>query len=152
MAICKLQVFIFLCLCLSAPSILAKSVKKCDKKANYAVEVKGVEFHPDPVVPGKEAVFSISASSEEVISGGKVVIDVSYFGLHVHSETIDLCQETSCPIPAGDFVLSHKQTLPIFTPPGSYILKLRIMDSSNQLLSCGSFGFKIGFGESAYDS
>ncbi|XP_021715650.1 putative phosphatidylglycerol/phosphatidylinositol transfer protein DDB_G0282179 [Chenopodium quinoa] len=150
MAICKLQIIIFLCLCLSAPSILAKSVKKCDKKANYAVEVKGVEFNPDPVVPGKEAVFSISASSAGVISEGEVMIDVSYFGLHVHSETIDLCQETSCPIPAGDFVLSHKQTLPIFTPPGSYTLKLRIRDSSDQLLTCGSFGFKIGFGGSAF--
>lgn len=47
------------------------------------------------------------------------MIYVSYFGIHVHSETIDLCQETSCPISPGNFVLSHKQTLPSFTPPVS---------------------------------
>ncbi|XP_021861829.1 uncharacterized protein [Spinacia oleracea] len=152
MAICNLKVILFFWVCLAVPSILAKHVvKNCDKKANYAVKVKGVEMQPDPVVPGKEAVFSISASTVEAISGGKVMIDVSYFGIHVHSETIDLCKETSCPISAGDFVLSHKQTLPIFTPPGSYTLKLRI-NNSNQLLTCASFGFTIGFGGSAYDS
>lgn len=62
----------------------------------------------------------------EAISGGKVMIDVSYFGIHVHSETIDLCKETSCPISAGDFVLSHKQTLPIFTPPVSHFSSIHV--------------------------
>lgn len=61
----------------------------------------------------------ILCCAAEAISGGKVMIYVSYFGVHVHSETIDLCKETSCPISAGDFVLSHKQTLPSFTPPVS---------------------------------
>jgi len=34
--------------------------------------------------------------SGEVVSRGKLVIDVSYFGWHIHSETHDLWQETSC--------------------------------------------------------
>lgn len=113
------------------------------------------------------------------LPGGKVMIDVAYFGLHVHSETIDLCRETSCPVSAGDFVLSHKQTLPIFTPPvsqcsfffllpvnnfyrhfynliliwqGSYTLKMRMQDSNNHLLTCITFGFTIGFGTSVSES
>lgn len=56
------------------------------------------------------------------ISSGKVVIDVSYFGVHVHTENHDLAEEISCPIAAGKFVLSHSQTLPGFTPPVSLIL------------------------------
>ena len=56
------------------------------------------------------------------ISSGKVVIDVSYFGVHVHTENHDLSEEISCPIAAGKFVLSHSQTLPGFTPPVSLIL------------------------------
>ena len=55
------------------------------------------------------------------ISSGKVVIDVSYFGVHVHTENHDLSEEISCPIAAGKFVLSHSQTLPGFTPPVSLI-------------------------------
>ncbi|KMT04966.1 hypothetical protein BVRB_7g171300 [Beta vulgaris subsp. vulgaris] len=152
MSICKLKVILFFWVCLAVPSILAKPVKYCDKKANYAVKVEGIEMHPDPVVPGKEAIFSISASSVGALPGGKVMIDVAYFGLHVHSETIDLCRETSCPVSAGDFVLSHKQTLPIFTPPGSYTLKMRMQDSNNHLLTCITFGFTIGFGTSVSES
>jgi len=63
----------------------------------------------------------MSCAGEE-ISGGHVVIDVSYFGVHVHNEKMDLCQETPCPIAAGNFVLSHIQTLPKFTPPVSKCL------------------------------
>lgn len=60
--------------------------------------------------------------SGEAISGGKLVIEVSYFGVHVHTETHDLCEEASCPVSAGNFVLAHTQTLPAFTPPVSFTL------------------------------
>lgn len=57
--------------------------------------------------------------TDKAISGGKLVIDVSYFGWHIHSETHDLCDETSCPVSIGDFVVAHSQILPGFTPPVS---------------------------------
>ena len=62
----------------------------------------------------------ITLSIGEAISGGKLVIEVSYFGIHVETETHDLCTETSCPVSAGDFVISHSQLLPAFTPPVSH--------------------------------
>jgi hypothetical protein len=55
--------------------------------------------------------------ADQDIDGGKVIIDVSYFGLHVHTEKIELSEETPCPIEAGNFVLSHTQILPGYTPP-----------------------------------
>ena len=64
--------------------------------------------------------------SGQALSGGKVVIDVSYFGWHVHSETHDLCGETACPISVGDFVLAHSQVLPGFTPPVSHCFVLSL--------------------------
>ena len=45
------------------------------------------------------------------------MIEVSLFGVHVHTETHNLCEETSCPISGGKFELSHSQNLPVFTPP-----------------------------------
>lgn len=60
--------------------------------------------------------------ADQAINGGNVVIEVSYFGLHVHTEKFDLSEETSCPIAAGNFVLSHTQTLPGYTPPVSLTL------------------------------
>ncbi|KAJ1378558.1 MD-2-related lipid-recognition domain [Sesbania bispinosa] len=88
-----------------------------DKKADYDFEVKGVKISPDPVARGQPATFSIAAATSQALSGGKIVIDVSYFGWHIHSETHDLCGETSCPVSPGDFVIAHSQVLPGFTPP-----------------------------------
>lgn len=57
--------------------------------------------------------------ADKALSSGKVVIDVAYFGFHVYGQTGDLCAETSCPIPAGDFTISYSQLLPTYAPPVS---------------------------------
>ncbi|MBA0704175.1 hypothetical protein Golax_016447 [Gossypium laxum] len=101
------------------PFLQATGFKYCDNGGNYVVKVNGIDISPNPVVSGKPATFSISASTGQAISGGKAVIDVSYFGFHIHQETHPLCEETSCPIAVGNFVLSHNQVLPGFTPPVS---------------------------------
>ena len=58
--------------------------------------------------------------ADEVICGGKWVIRVAYIGLVVHKEIHDLCKEVSCPLPAGKFVLTHTQKLPLLAPPVSF--------------------------------
>ncbi|XP_062168003.1 uncharacterized protein LOC133874171 [Alnus glutinosa] len=148
----KFLVPLLLVLCLVVPLTLATDVKYCDKNADYDVKVKGVEIIPNPVARGQPATFSISAYSGKAISGGKMVIDVSYFGWHIHSETHDLCGETSCPISTGDFVVSHSQDLPGFTPPGSYSLKMKMYDAAKKELTCINFDFDIGFASSLADS
>ncbi|XP_050228935.1 uncharacterized protein LOC126678103 [Mercurialis annua] len=147
---CMLILPIFLCII--APLIRATDVRYCDKKADYDVTVNGVEISPDPVARGHPATFSISATSGESISGGKLVIDVSYFGWHIHSETHDLCDETSCPVSDGNFVVSHSQVLPGFTPPGSYSLTMKMYDAKKKELTCIAFDFNIGFASSIADS
>ncbi|XP_042510380.1 putative phosphatidylglycerol/phosphatidylinositol transfer protein DDB_G0282179 [Macadamia integrifolia] len=133
---------------LIVPSVQAKAVRYCDRKGNYAVKVSGIEMSPDPVVRGEPATFSIIASTGEAISGGKMLIDVSYFGVPIHKETHDLCGETSCPVSLGDFVISHTQVLPGYTPPGSYTLKMTMSDADGNVLTCVSFDFKIRVGSS----
>ena len=59
---------------------------------------------------------------DNVISKGKLVIEVSYFGWHIHSETHDLCDETNCPVAIGDFSVAHSQVMPGYTPPVSILL------------------------------
>ncbi|XP_010535725.1 PREDICTED: putative phosphatidylglycerol/phosphatidylinositol transfer protein DDB_G0282179 [Tarenaya hassleriana] len=133
------------------PSLPATSVSYCDKKGKYPVQVNGVKISPDPVLSGQPATFKILGSSSEDISGGEVEISVSYFGIHVHTETHDLCEETSCPVSTGSFVLSHTQTLPSFTPPGSYTLRMTMSDTKGKKLTCISFGFKIALRASVSD-
>lgn len=108
--------FYSLCLLPLVPLIDAKDVKYCDKKADYDVKISGVEITPYLAARGKTANFSIAASTDKSISGGKQVIEVAYFGWYIHSESHDLCGETSCPA-NGDFVISHAQVLPGLTPP-----------------------------------
>ncbi|XP_066396738.1 phosphatidylglycerol/phosphatidylinositol transfer protein-like [Miscanthus floridulus] len=131
------------CLLLLPAASVATDVDYCSKK-DYPVKVSGVQIVPDPVEPGKPATFKISASTDKTIEKGKLQIDVKYFFFYVHSETRDICGETSCPA-TGDFMLSHEQTLPGFTPPGSYTIYMKIVGDDNEELSCISFGFSIGF-------
>lgn len=62
------------------------------------------------------------------ITSGKLLIDVEYIGIHIQ-QTKDLCKETSCPVSTGDFVLTHKETLPFLTPPVSLTLCLNFITS-----------------------
>ncbi|XP_060196582.1 uncharacterized protein LOC132625941 isoform X1 [Lycium barbarum] len=146
MASTKLLVALFFFLCLFFPLTSAESTnfEYCNKRANYDVKVGGIDITPYPVSGGKKTTFSISANTGKSLTGGKLVIDVNYLFFHVHQETIDLCKETSCPA-SGDFVISHSQELPGFTPPGSYTLTMKMVDEKNKQLSCISFGFSIGF-------
>ncbi|CAN4109439.1 unnamed protein product [Withania somnifera] len=134
--------FSIICILFPLASTDSTDFEYCNKKANYAVKVSGVDITPYPVKGGKETTFSIAATTDKNISGGKLVIDVKYLFLHVHQESHDICKETSCPV-SGDFMISHSQALPGMTPPGSYILTMRMVDGSNHELSCITFGFSI---------
>ncbi|CAN4113932.1 unnamed protein product [Withania somnifera] len=138
--------FFFAFLFLLSPLVSAESTdfEYCNKRANYDVKVSGIDITPYPVSGGKKTTFSISANTGKNLTGGSLVIDVKYLFFHVHQETINLCKETSCPA-FGNFVISHSQELPGFTPPGPYYLTMKMMDEKKKILSCISFGFSIGF-------
>ncbi|EFH61125.1 hypothetical protein ARALYDRAFT_478524 [Arabidopsis lyrata subsp. lyrata] len=131
--------------------VAATDVHYCDNNEEYEVKVQGVDIIPDPVARGAPATFSISANTDTEISSGKLVIEVSYFGWHIHSETHELCDETSCPVAVGDFVVEHSQVLPGYTPPGSYSLKMKMLDGRKKELTCIKFSFEIGFLSSVAD-
>ncbi|KAK6802472.1 hypothetical protein RDI58_000252 [Solanum bulbocastanum] len=144
MAAMKLFVTLLFLLCLVSPLTSAESTdfEYCNKKANYDVKVSQINITPYPVKGGRTTTFSIIADTGKNLTGGKLVIDVNYLFFHVHHEAIDLCKETSCPA-SGDFVISHSQELPGFTPPGSYTLTMKMEDEKNKQLSCITFSFSI---------
>ncbi|KAB2034790.1 hypothetical protein ES319_D04G108100v1 [Gossypium barbadense] len=143
---------LLLSLILVVPLAVATDVQYCDKQGEYDVKVQGVEISPNPIARGQPATFSIAATTGAAIDGGKLVIEVAYFGWHIHSETHDLCDETSCPVSTGDFVVSHSQVLPGYTPPGLYSLKMKMFDANKRELTCIGFDFSIGFASSVADS
>ncbi|CAH8321737.1 unnamed protein product [Eruca vesicaria subsp. sativa] len=131
--------------------VRATDVQYCEENAEYDVKVKEVYISPYPIVRGERANFTISANTGRGISGGKLVIEVSYFGWHVHSETHDLCTETTCPVDTGDFLVAHSQVLPAYTPSGSYSLQTKMLDAQNKELTCIRFSIDIGSPPSVAD-
>nr|AFK38430.1 unknown [Lotus japonicus] len=147
---------LYLVLCLSSTVLLlissshaqAQSFKYCDKNADYAVKVSGVEILPDPAVRGVPFTFKIAAYTGEPISSGDLLYEISYAGIEGEPDTFlhDLCEEAPCPVPAGHFTLVHTEFLPSFTPPGTYNMnvKLNFKDQKDKQLTCIIFPFKIG--------
>lgn len=115
----------------------------CDLDKNLPVKVQSMDIDPNPVVRGKPATFTISATSNRTIAGGKISIDVLFYGLIVYTESHDLCTQTTCPIKQGSFVLTNSQSLPGFTPAGDYRLRLKMKDAVDKVLTCVYFNFKI---------
>ncbi|XP_019153890.1 PREDICTED: phosphatidylglycerol/phosphatidylinositol transfer protein-like isoform X1 [Ipomoea nil] len=130
MAELKFIVVLVLSLCAIFPlsSATSNDFQYCSKKKNYDVKVTGVDITPSPVQRSVDTTFSIAASTDKSISSGKLTVEVKYFFFSVYSEDHDLCSETSCPIPAGDFVIAHTQALPGYTPP------VRLLSSSSNLV------------------
>ncbi|XP_039140688.1 putative phosphatidylglycerol/phosphatidylinositol transfer protein DDB_G0282179 [Dioscorea cayenensis subsp. rotundata] len=133
--------FLMVCLLCSAKET---EVSYCDKDNDYDVKVTGLEISPFPVKRGRETSFSISAQTGLNITSGKLLIDVEYIGIHIQ-QTKDLCKETSCPVSTGDFVLTHKETLPFLTPPGTYTLVMTMVGEDGKKLTCITFDFYISF-------
>ncbi|XP_057441663.1 uncharacterized protein LOC130733465 isoform X2 [Lotus japonicus] len=127
---------LYLVLCLSSTVLLllssshaqAQSLKYCDKNADYAVKVSGVEILPDPVVRGVPFTFKIAAYTGEPIPSGDLLYEISYAGIEGEPATFlhDLCEEAPCPVPAGHFKLVHTELLPSVTPPLSLSLSLSL--------------------------
>ncbi|TKY48708.1 hypothetical protein E2542_SST26130 [Spatholobus suberectus] len=118
---------------------------------NYAVKVSGVEITPDRAVRARPVTFKISAATGEPLYGGKWVITVAYFGFVVHAEIHDFCEEVSCPVAIGSFVVAHTHNFPAFAPPGTYTVEMTLKNEKNEPLTCITFKFKIVFGSFVSD-
>ncbi|GLJ31246.1 hypothetical protein SUGI_0626540 [Cryptomeria japonica] len=125
---------------------IANKPTYCGTEDRYEVKVDNVRITPNPIVSGKSATFNISATSEDVIPAGKLSIEVYLFGICVYTEIHDLCSKTTCPIKKGDFILTNSQSLPWFTPPGNYKLRMKMMDADDKILTCIYIEFSIVFG------
>ncbi|XP_078150071.1 uncharacterized protein LOC144545351 [Carex rostrata] len=144
---------LILSLVLLASSLVSSTVyidvSYCNNNADYAVKVNGLGINPFPVKPGRETTFTISASTAENITNGKLLMDVEILGIHIQ-QTIDLCKETSCPA-TGNFVLVHKESLPILSPPGTYKNVMTMVGEDGKKLTCITFDFHIYFSLIAKD-
>ncbi|KAK7276533.1 hypothetical protein RIF29_17674 [Crotalaria pallida] len=145
-----LSISSFIILLLSSSHAQVQALKYCDKNADYSVKVSGVKILPNPVVRGEPFTFKIAAYTDEPIQSGDLIYEISFVGVEAPPAIFhhDLCEESSCPVSAGNFLLIHTELLPSYTPPGTYNVKLTFKDQNDKQLSCIIFPFKIGAGSS----
>ncbi|KAL3677208.1 hypothetical protein R1sor_027156 [Riccia sorocarpa] len=123
-------------------SALKSNFSPCVSSKEYPVTIKDVVINPEPVVSGDLVTFTVPAYASTELTGGTVVVTVSFYGIKVHTEKDNLCGKTECPI-KGDFNLESSQELPPFTPPGPYKLKFQVLDANGKEQACASVGFAI---------
>ena len=84
----------------------------------------------------------------QAIPGGQLQLSVMWRGWRVHTETMDLCASTACPIAAGPLTIANTQRLPSIAPPGQYSIRLEASGGggaagSNPSLMCIQMHFDI---------
>ena len=51
------------------------------------------------------------------VAEGSLTIGVSYHGFPIYTQTMDLCQQTKCPVEKGPVSVSLEEPFPVITPP-----------------------------------
>ncbi|KUJ11614.1 uncharacterized protein LY89DRAFT_688810 [Mollisia scopiformis] len=112
-----------------------------------AISLHSFTLSPDPPVPGSPltATFDFTANSE-ILEGAYVDIDVKLGFIILLSKTIDLCDDSedgvlydtgvSCPIAAGDYVLTKNVDLPAEIPPAKFTVESRGYTFDDQDMFC----------------
>ncbi|TYK25335.1 putative phosphatidylglycerol/phosphatidylinositol transfer protein [Cucumis melo var. makuwa] len=130
-------------LCFFPQFSFATRVQLCDETAEYDITVKGVEISPSPIVRGHPTNMTFNLLIGNPIIAGKMVVDISYFGWHIYSDSHDICVETSCPYLSGDFALPPLRTPLAFFLPGSYHMQITIVDGDDNKLTCFGFDYEL---------
>ena len=111
-------------------------------------KIEGVGLKPDHITRGTTAYFSVGAISggEQTVEGGSIDMSVQLAGIPVYSHTDDLCTKTACPVePGSSFQINYSRHFPLYTPPGSYTMKLQGVSDTGEKLFCIRIGFHVHF-------
>lgn len=108
--------------------------KYCD--GDWEAKIANATVIPDPARAGKDINVMISGEIGRVVEGGELDITVLFHKIPVYKETDNLCDRLdACPA-NGPFVVDAKQSLPSFTLPGKYQLKVTAKDDEDKKLVC----------------
>mmetsp|Transcript_41481 Transcript_41481/g.98289 ORF Transcript_41481/g.98289 Transcript_41481/m.98289 type:complete len:157 (+) Transcript_41481:314-784(+) len=99
--------------------------KPCGPQKYFST--RQVDILPHPPVTGQDLTFKIWGTTDLLVKGGIINIDIGYLGMHIYSEVKNLCDKTSCPIPPNEELeLTYVEKLPSFIPPGTYDVTITV--------------------------
>mmetsp|Transcript_1241 Transcript_1241/g.2885 ORF Transcript_1241/g.2885 Transcript_1241/m.2885 type:complete len:234 (-) Transcript_1241:228-929(-) len=138
---------VVLALSLGSSSGAPATWKSC---GDGSITITDVKLLPDPVQPGADAAFDVSATVAAAmapVTGGNIAVDIKYNGMEIGTENVAVCATTACPTPgaAGTPIsIKYTKTIPAFIPPGKYTISFKAADTTGAALFCVAVDFSVG--------
>lgn len=85
--------------------------------------VENLSLSPNDPKIGDDVQIIGNGTLSSQVTQGKVSLSVTLDGFKIYSTDVDICDETSCPIPAGPIALNESISVPSLFLPGEYTLK-----------------------------
>ncbi|KAI9360412.1 hypothetical protein DFJ73DRAFT_79205 [Zopfochytrium polystomum] len=98
---------------------------------------------------GTEANMTVVGHLKSTVEKGSVIKVLFKLGpIKLLDTTLDLCESIekigkSCPLPAGETVLSHKFTVPNEIPPGKFSAQIELRNKDSSVISCLSANLRL---------
>jgi len=124
----------------------------CPGTSHGHLTVLSVGMNPDPPVRGTDEIVSLVGTVDETITGGTIVLTITYGGFPVYNHTYNVCDTLVCPYTKPDVssaLLIPGTAIPPISPSGTYIGKANLLDQTGASLACIQVSFKLTVNEDA---
>mmetsp|Transcript_15244 Transcript_15244/g.25126 ORF Transcript_15244/g.25126 Transcript_15244/m.25126 type:complete len:140 (-) Transcript_15244:2646-3065(-) len=104
------------------------------------IDVKRVTLTPDPPRSGIDLVIDVFGVTKELLTGGTVNTETSYFKIPLHTETDNWCEVSTCPS-FGEFAMHKSAAIPNLAPSGYYSNRVVVLDQNSTQIACVDLTF-----------
>ncbi|KAM9980295.1 hypothetical protein ACTFIZ_006550 [Dictyostelium cf. discoideum] len=108
-------------------------------KSTDTFKITNVTISPDPPIKGQKVSIYASGELKDVISGGKINIQIKLGFITIIKESKPICSSENplpCPIQPGEYSHSVDVTIPNSAPGGKYSGNFVLTDQTNDEIAC----------------
>jgi len=108
------------------------------------LNINTVYLTPNPPVKGGNiGIQAIGNVDEQLTTGANFVISVTYMGVNIFSETVDLSKAVNLPVGPGAITLNYSVLIPSIAPSGAYVVSLTFNDQTGTEITCVSVALTL---------
>lgn len=124
--------------------ILGHDFKMCDNN-NGLLYINTIDLNPDPPVIGKNLDINIIAVPKYNISDSSGTLVIKFLGIEVFKQALSLCDYTTCPMIAGNFLnVNITQDIPNILPSKTKLdVVLDSKTSKNEEITCVELSIQL---------
>jgi len=112
------------------------------------VQIATLDVNPNPPVIGQNVTFTATGTSNEQITGGEILVVLTYSQIALVNQTFPLCStisdfEIKCPVASGPLKFTVNQQIPSALPSGPYEAIIQPTDQNDQEIFCVDVQFNL---------